>query len=365
MTIEKGNIIGIIGGGQLAKMLVDAAREMGFRTAVLDPSPEACGGKIADIHIKGEYDDGKSLQLMAEIADVITYEFENIPATSLEVLKYFKAYIPQGARPLHISQHRIREKDAVSKLGIKTAKYLPVKTVQDLSMALESIGYPAILKTACGGYDGKNQWILKNPEDLKYIKLKKQEYILEEMINFQREVSCIVVRNLDDEIITFPIGENFHEKGILKTTKVPADISSNLCHKIEATGKKIMEGLDFIGILGIEFFLSECGEIYFNEMAPRPHNSGHYSLDACDYSQFHLHIMSICGMPLKTPQLKKNCIMLNILGENRKKVEKFFEDPDIKVHIYGKEGWKTGRKMGHINFVGNNLEELVKKVENF
>ncbi|MGL6131854.1 MAG: ATP-grasp domain-containing protein, partial [Fusobacteriaceae bacterium] len=231
MIIEKGNIIGIIGGGQLAKMLIDSAKEMGYRTAVLDPSPDSCAGKIADIHIKGEYDDGKSLRLMAEISDVITYEFENIPATSLEVLKYFKAYIPQGARPLHLSQHRLREKDSVSKLGIKTAKYLPVKNIQELSSALEIIGYPAILKTASGGYDGKNQWILRDIEDFKNIKLKKQEYILEELVTFVKEVSCIIVRNLDDEIVTFPIGENFHEKGILKTTKVPADISCDIYQK--------------------------------------------------------------------------------------------------------------------------------------
>ncbi|MGL6131180.1 MAG: ATP-grasp domain-containing protein, partial [Fusobacteriaceae bacterium] len=179
------------------------------------------------------------------------------------------------------------------------------------------------------------------------------------------EVSCIIVRNLDDEIVTFPIGENFHEKGILKTTKVPADISCDIYQKIKNIGKKIMEGLDFIGILGIEFFITESGDIYFNEMAPRPHNSGHYSMDACDYSQFQLHIMSICGLPLEKPKLKKNCVMLNILGENKKKIDKLIETSDTKVHIYGKDGWKIGRKMGHINFIGDNLEKVIKDVENF
>lgn len=365
MIIERGGVIGIIGGGQLAKMLTDAAKDLGFRTAVLDPNPDACGGKVADIHIKGEYDDRTSLKMLAQISDVITYEFENIPAVSLDVLKYFKAYIPQEARPLYLSQHRIREKDAVSNLGIKTADYLAVKNLDDLKSSLEKIGYPAILKTCSGGYDGKNQWVLESEEDIKGIKFKKIEYILEKKISFKKEVSCIVVRNLDDEIVTFPIGENIHEKGILKTTIVPARVSQEIISRVESNARKIMIGLDFIGILGIEFFIGENGEIYFNEMAPRPHNSGHYTLDACNYSQFHLHIMSICGIALKVPTLTSKCVMLNILGENRKTVEKVKLEEGQNIHLYGKEGWKTGRKMGHINFVGKDIDKLLDLAENF
>lgn len=364
MVIEKNSTIGIIGGGQLAKMLTDAAHGFGFKVIVLDPSPEACAGKIADIHLKGEYDDGRLLKVISELSDVVTYEFENVPAVSLDVLNYFNAYLPQGARPLYLSQHRIREKNAVSDLGVKTASYLSVTTRDELYTAIEKIKFPAILKTCSGGYDGKDQWILKSEEDLENVPFKekeKMEYILEEMIKFKTELSCVVIRNLDDEIVTFPVGENIHENGILKNTIVPARVSQEILERVENIAKKVMTELDFIGILALEFFLGENEEIYFNEMAPRPHNSCHYSMDACNFSQFQLHIMSICGMKLEQPKLNSNCVMINILGDNKKKVEKLEEKEYRKIHLYGKDKWIPGRKMGHINLVGDNLDKLIKK----
>lgn len=363
MKITKGKVIGILGGGQLAKMLCEAAKELNYKTLVLDPSEDACARFSADTFIMANYDDKEALKTMAELSSVITYEFENVPTLSLEILKELDAYIPQGNRPLYISQNRIREKTAVEKLGIRTAKFKVVRSQEDLKDAITEIGYPAILKTTAGGYDGKGQWIIRDESDLKEIETGKTECILEEMINFNLEVSCLVVRGVNGDVITFPVGENIHKNGILHMTIVPARIDDELKKEVEQISKKIIENLDFVGPLGIEFFIGKAGEIYFNEMAPRPHNSAHYTTDGCDSSQFHLHIKSICGEKMDLPKLIKNSVMLNVLGEHKKYIENFKDNENEILHIYGKKEWKINRKMGHINFTGNQLNEIIERAE--
>ncbi|MEG1364241.1 MAG: 5-(carboxyamino)imidazole ribonucleotide synthase [Cetobacterium sp.] len=365
MKITKGKVIGILGGGQLAKMLCEAAKELNYKTLVLDPSEDACARFSADTFIMANYDDKEALKTMAELSSVITYEFENVPTLSLEILKELDAYIPQGNRPLYISQNRIREKTAVEKLGIRTAKFKVVKSQEDLKDAITEIGYPAILKTTAGGYDGKGQWIIRDESDLKEIETGKTECILEEMINFNLEVSCLVVRGVNGDVITFPVGENIHKNGILHMTIVPARIDDELKKEVEQISKKIIENLDFVGPLGIEFFIGKAGEIYFNEMAPRPHNSAHYTMDACNYSQFDIHLMGILGEKLPKVKLLTKVVMLNIMGEDQEKVKKIKKEHNTNVHIYGKSEWKKDRKMGHINYCGENLEELILKADSF
>lgn len=362
--MKQSKSIGILGGGQLAKMLCDSAKKMGYKTIILDPDSESCGKFSSNIHINKSYKDEEALKKMCVMSDVITYEFENVPIDSVEFIEKNSGNIPQGKAPLYISQNRVREKNAVSRLGIKTAKYIQVFNKKDLENDILKIGFPSLLKTCSGGYDGKGQWKLVNECDLENIKLENREYILEEMIDFEKEVSCLVVRGVNKEIVTFPVGENIHEKGILKMTIVPARISKALETKIVESSKMIIEELDFVGPLGIEFFI-KGDEIYFNEMAPRPHNSAHYTMDACNFSQFDIHLMSILGLNFPEIKLLNGVVMLNIFGEDRTKVEKISESKEVKVHIYGKNLWKPGRKMGHVNFCGEDIEELINLVKSF
>ena len=363
--MKKSRRIGILGGGQLAKMLCDSGKKLNCETVILDPNPDSCGRFSADEHIEAEYNNKKSLKKLCEITDVITYEFENVPSEIIEYLKENKGNVPQGKRPLYLSQHRVREKEAVKEIGVKTAKFKDVKNLEELKKAIDEIGYPSILKTCSGGYDGKGQWKLLGEKDLENINWNENvEYILEEMIKFDKEVSCLVVRGINEDIVSFPIGENIHRNGILNKTIVPARVSKDVLEEVEKISQEIIKKLNIYGPLGIEFFIKE-NEIYFNEMAPRPHNSAHYTMDACNYSQFDIHLMGILGEKLPKIKLLTQVVMLNIMGEDQEKVRKIKKEHNTNVHIYGKSEWKKDRKMGHINYCGENLEELILKADSF
>ncbi len=356
--------IGILGGGQLAKMLCDFANNNGYETMILEPSEDACAKHSATRHLAKAYDDKEALKELCDYSDVITYEFENVPSIAIDFIENLKANIPQGKNPLYLSQHRIREKNAVAKYGVKTTDFLEVRNKESLIKATKKIGYPSILKTCTGGYDGKSQWKITNKNDIELINIEYGEYILEKMVSFDKEVSCLVVRSINQEVTCFPLGENIHKNGILSMTIVPARIEQSLEKKIKDIAKHIIISLNIVGPLGIEFFI-KGDEIYFNEMAPRPHNSAHYSLDACDYSQFSLHIKSIIGDTLPTPNLLTPVVMLNILGEDKEKIYALKESDDTKIHIYKKTEWKKGRKMGHINYIGSDLEKLINLARSF
>lgn len=360
-----GRIIGILGGGQLAQMLCESGEKSGHKTIVLDPSGDACGGKVADEFYREKYTEREILKKIAERASVITYEFENIPRETVEIIENFGGRVPQSYRPLYLSQHRIREKKAVEKLNIPLGKYQGVRTYLDLQRAIESVGYPGILKSATGGYDGKGQWVIENEEDFRALDFQEGEYIYEEKIDLEREVSILVGRSLNGQMVMFPVAENIHRDGILRKTIVPAHISKDEERELKNYGLKIMEGLNFYGILCMEFFIGKDGRILFNEMAPRPHNSHHYTLDSCQYSQFDLLIKAILGEELEEPKLYFPVIMLNILGEDRKKIENKNFPENWKIKLYGKTPWKPGRKMGHINIIGETLEEIEEEINKF
>lgn len=364
MLIEKGTIA-ILGGGQLGKMLCDSAKKQGYKTMVLEPSPSSCARFVADQHLVKAYDDKDALIEIANKSDVVTYEFENVTAEAINILEENGGYIPQGIRPLYISQHRIREKSSINKLGIKTAKFCEVLNEKDLDKAIDEIGYPAILKTSMGGYDGKGQWVIRTKEDLEKTKkeLEDREYILEQMVDFRCELSCIGVKSTDGSIGIFPVVENIHKKGILHITIAPARVDEKIQQKIREITKKIIDGLDFVGPLAIEYFYGKDGEIYVNEMAPRPHNSAHYTLDGCDKSQFDLHIEGICGRKLEDPKLLHKSVMLNILGQDVERIEKATLKDNEFLHMYNKGEAKVDRKMGHLNLIGDDLEALIKRAE--
>ena len=356
--------IGILGGGQLAKMLCDSANKNGYESMILDPSEDSCGKHSATEHLVKSYDNKEALKVLCDYSDVITYEFENVPSDAIDFIQEQKANIPQGKLPLYISQHRIREKTAVLALGIQTASFLEVTNKETLIKAIEQLKFPCILKTCSGGYDGKGQWKIETQKELQQVDIKTEDYILEKMIDFDKEVSCLVVRSINKDVVCFPIGENIHKNGILSMTIVPARIDTRLEQRIQEIAKNIITSLEFVGSLGIEFFI-KGDDIYFNEMAPRPHNTAHYTLDACDHSQFDLHIKSVLGEDLPTPQLLSPVVMLNILGQDKEKIENLVNDKMMKVHLYKKTEWKQDRKMGHINYLGEDLEKLIQLAEGF
>ncbi len=365
MLIEKGECIAVLGGGQLGKMLCESAKRQGYKTMVLEPLKSACAALEADMHLIKPYDDKESLIYIAKNSSVITYEFENVSSEAIDILEENGGYIPQGKRPLYISQHRFREKSSINNLGIKTAEFRQVFDKESFEKAIKEIGYPSILKTSMGGYDGKGQWVLRSEDDLKKVSeiLEEREYILEKMVDFKCELSCIAVKSTDGSIGVFPVVENIHKNGILHITIAPARIEKEVQERVKEITKKIIKGLDFVGPLAIEYFYGKDGEIYVNEMAPRPHNSAHYTMDGCDKSQFDLQIEGLCGKHLEDPKLIKNSVMLNILGQDVERIEKAELKENEKLYMYGKGEAKKDRKMGHLNLVGEDLENLIKRAE--
>ncbi|MFB5197940.1 5-(carboxyamino)imidazole ribonucleotide synthase [Neobacillus sp. KR4-4] len=363
-TILPGSTIGIIGGGQLGRMMALAAKAQGFRIAVLEPTTDSPCGQVADIEVIGAYDDRQAISKLAEVSDVITYEFENIDADTLEWLCN-QANVPQGPRLLTITQDRIKEKAAIQQAGVEVAPYEVINNIEDLFLKINTIGYPAVLKTARGGYDGKGQLVIRTPLDLSKGEplLEHGACVLEKWISFEKEISVIVTRKLDGETTFFPVAENIHKENILDTTIVPARISEVLQSEAVQLANKLVDSLQLVGTLAVEMFLTNDGTIYINELAPRPHNSGHFSIEACETSQFAQHIRAICNWPLGRTGLLKPAVMVNLLGEHLEQLYK--EIPalnDWKIHLYGKEEAKIKRKMGHVTILRESVEEALAEI---
>jgi 5-(carboxyamino)imidazole ribonucleotide synthase len=363
-TILPGETIGIIGGGQLGRMMALAARAQGFRIAVLEPIADSPCGQVADVEIIGAYNDREAISKLAEISDVITYEFENIDAETLRWICE-RAYVPQGQELLTITQDRILEKKAIQHAGVKVAPYEVINNIEELFLKSGMIGYPAVLKTARGGYDGKGQLVIKSEQDL--VKgealLHHGVCVLEKWIPFEKEISVIVTRKLDGETAIFPVAENVHEENILHQTIVPARISQATKEKAIHKAKQIADSLHVVGTLAVEMFVTKDGAIYINELAPRPHNSGHFSIEACLTSQFEQHIRAICNWPLGSTQLIKPVVMVNLLGEHLENL--YAEIPtlqDWKVHLYGKKEPKLKRKMGHVTILRDDVDEVLHEL---
>ncbi|MCL1788317.1 MAG: 5-(carboxyamino)imidazole ribonucleotide synthase [Defluviitaleaceae bacterium] len=356
MTIQPYQTIGIIGGGQLGRMMALSAKAMGYYVAVLDPTPNCPAAQVSDIEITAAYNDMDAIMTLAEISDVITYEFENIDYDALTYLEK-NAYLPQGSNVLKITQHRFREKTAIKNMGIPVPTFHLIGTPEQLA---QEVFYPSVLKTTTGGYDGKGQVVLKSEKDLPAAMAvaAKHECILEAWVPFCKEISVIVARSTTGETAVFPVSENIHVNNILHLSIVPARISPEVEAKAIAAAKKIATELDAIGLLAIEMFVMG-DEININELAPRPHNSGHYTMDACVTSQFEQHVRAVCGLPLGDVTLHSPVVMVNILGDHMDKEIMHNLKPYLpllgkgKIHLYGKVKAKDKRKMGHINILGD------------
>ncbi|MGM0779659.1 MAG: 5-(carboxyamino)imidazole ribonucleotide synthase [Bacillota bacterium] len=364
-TILPGQTIGIIGGGQLGRMMALAAKANGFRIAVLDPAEDSPCGQVADIKIIGEYGHLDSIKKLADVSDVVTYEFENISAEALEWL-CANAHVPQGSEVLEITQDRTKEKAAIQKAGCVVAPYAVITTEKDIYDNIEKLGYPAVLKTSRGGYDGKGQVVIKSGQDIKKAAelLDNGVCVLEKWIAFEKEISVIICRNISGEKAVFPVGENVHKENILHQTIVPAMITADAEERAVKAANQLAEALSLVGTLAVEMFLTKDGQIYINELAPRPHNSGHYSIEACETSQFEQHIRAVCNWPLGSTELLKPAVMVNILGEHQEPlIKKIPELDDWKIHLYGKKDAKYKRKMGHVTLLRNSAEEAIEEAE--
>ncbi len=349
---EKMKTIGIIGGGQLGLMIAEQAHVLGVRAVALDPAPDAPAFRVCDDHIVAAYDDAAALERLCRQSDAVTYEFENVPGDILIPL-CGKYNIPQGYKPLYDSQDRLREKTNARDHGLRTPGFAAVDDEASLRAAVRELGLPAVLKTRTLGYDGHGQLVLRSEVDIeRALPLLSVPCILEEFIPFDSEASIVMVAD-KEHVVSFPVGRNIHRDGILDLSIVPAAADAEVLARMKAQSEHFMRSCGYEGILAIEYFI-RGGEIYFNEMAPRPHNSGHYTIEGCTTNQFRELVRYLVGEPLQEPRLVAPTVMKNILGQDLEAARAVEREgrPDVYVHIYGKTESRPKRKMGHITFVG-------------
>jgi len=357
-----GSKLGVLGGGQLGRMFCVAARTMGYRTVVLDPDSASPAGRIADQHIKAGYEDEAALDQLAQACDVITTEFENVPANSLNYLAAQKPVYP-SASSVEIAQNRIREKDFASQAGLEPAPFAAINTSSDLDAAIQSIGLPCILKTSTMGYDGKGQFVIESLQQAidAFDSLNGVACVLEKKLDLKLEISALLARNADGIISIYPPAENEHRNGVLHKSIVPARISAELLMQAQQKAQMLAEALDYVGVLAVEFFITEDDQLIFNEMAPRPHNSGHYTKDAAVTSQFEQQIRVMCGLLPGDTRLISPVVMVNMLGDLWEPDWRLLlNQPAAKLHLYGKEEARPGRKMGHFNLLADNIESAIQ-----
>lgn len=346
-----GATIGILGGGQLGRMLSVAAARLGYRTHIFEPGANPPAGHVADQVTTAAYEDTARLKAFAQSVDVITYEFENIPTAALDTLEQYCPIRP-GREALRVSQDRITEKAFLSELGLKVAPYAQVDTAEDLDAALAEIGTPSILKTRRFGYDGKGQARMNSNAD-KNAALKDiagAPAVLEGFVKFSHEVSVIAARGQTGEVACYDPGENIHVGGILRTTTIPARLPGPMRMDAVLIASKILNALDYVGVMGVELFVTSDG-LVVNEIAPRVHNSGHWTQNGCAVDQFEQHIRAVAGLPLGDGKRHSDVVMENLIGDDMESVPALLKEPHVAVHLYGKAEVKTGRKMGHFNRV--------------
>jgi 5-(carboxyamino)imidazole ribonucleotide synthase len=349
--LETGATVGILGGGQLGRMLAVAASRLGLRAHVFDPDPGAPAGHVADRVTTAAYDDIAALQAFAASVDVITYEFENIPTAALDILEAIRPIHP-NRRALATSQERMAEKDFLNGLGLQTAPYARVTGLADVEAALARIGVPAILKTARLGYDGKGQARITVAADapVAWAAMQGAEAVLEGFIAFSHEVSVIAARGQDGSVACYDPGENVHRDGILHTTTVPARLSPSQRTDAVLIAARILNALDYVGVMGVELFVTPGGLIV-NEIAPRVHNSGHWTQNGCAVDQFEQHIRAVAGWPLGDGGRHSDVVMENLIGCDVDRVPDLSREKNTAIHLYGKAQARPGRKMGHVNRV--------------
>jgi 5-(carboxyamino)imidazole ribonucleotide synthase len=360
--ILPGATLGVLGGGQLGRMFCVAARTMGYQLVVLDPDPESPAGRIADNHIQADYDDRTALDDLARRCDGITTEFENVPAQSLRYLSQ-RTQVHPGAPALEIAQNRNREKSYAIAAGLLPVPNAPVKAGTDIAAVIEYTGLPAILKRATLGYDGKGQFVVDSVEQATraFDSMGGVECVLEKKVELAAEVSAIVCRNASGETACFPVAENRHRNGILHQSIVPARVEPSVSVTAQQQALALAEELEYVGILAVEFFVDMDGALYFNEMAPRPHNSGHYTKDACVTSQFEQQVRMMCGLRPGDTRLISPVVMINLLGELwQPDWTALANEPGVKLHLYGKHQARPGRKMGHFNSLARDVETALQ-----
>lgn len=366
-SILPGSTIGIFGGGQLARMTAMAAKRMGYRVIVLDPTPDCPAGQVADDEITAAYDDVEAARELARRSAVVTAEFENVPADTLAAIEPLVPVRP-ASRVLRIAQNRIAEKSFLAEHHFPVPRFCPVRSRDELLEAVQIIGYPAVLKTATGGYDGKGQVKIEHPEEAEtaWERLGKVDCVLEEFVPLDKEVSVIVARNGRGERTVYPVAENTHANHILDTSVMPARIPAPLAKEAQELALAIAEALDVVGLLCVEMFLAQDGRLLVNELAPRPHNSGHQTFDAAVTSQFEQLIRAICHLPLGSTKLFQPVAIANLLGDlwadGEPNWTAALELPEVKVHLYGKAEPRSERKMGHLTATGETPDEALARV---
>lgn len=344
-ALPAGAMIGILGGGQLGRMLSVAASRLGYRTHIYEPGA-APAGDVAHRVTTADYTDTQALRAFAQSVDVITYEFENVPTAALDLLESLRTIRP-NRRALAVSQDRLSEKDFLASIGLRTAPYRNVETEADLPAALHALGAPAILKTRRMGYDGKGQIRFAHTQGRDWTGAPS---VLEGFVQFSAEISVIVARGADGQVAAFDPGLNVHREGILRTTNVPCGLSQSLLTDAVLIAAKIVNALDYVGVMGVELFVTEAGLIV-NEVAPRVHNSGHWTQAGCAVDQFEQHIRAVMGLPLGDGQRYADVEMTNLIGDDIAAIPDLLRQPRTQIHLYGKGDARPGRKMGHVNRV--------------
>ncbi|SFB84021.1 5-(carboxyamino)imidazole ribonucleotide synthase [Tropicimonas isoalkanivorans] len=347
-TLPPGSTIGILGGGQLGRMLSVAAARLGYRCHIFEPGAAPAADVAAQL-TQAPYEDSAALEAFAKSVDVVTFEFENVPAEALDRIEALRPLRP-NRRALAVSQDRLTEKEFLSGLGLRTAPYANVESAADLAAAVQSLGCPAILKTRRLGYDGKGQVRLTDPAQVPdaWAAMKDAPAVLEGFVGFSMEISVIAARGLSGEVACYDPGQNVHEAGILRTTTVPAPIPAALRADAVLLAGRILNALDYVGVLGVELFVTQGG-LLVNEIAPRVHNSGHWTQNGCTVDQFEQHIRAIAGWPLGDGSRHADVTMENLIGTDMTRVPDLAATPGIALHLYGKADVREGRKMGHVN----------------
>ncbi|TNE61114.1 MAG: 5-(carboxyamino)imidazole ribonucleotide synthase [Alphaproteobacteria bacterium] len=351
--VKPGSTIGIMGGGQLGRMLALAAAKLGYRCHIFCPEANSPAFHVAHEVTVANYDDEAALTAFARAVDVATYEFENVPARTAEIVSR-ETLLRPGARALEVSQDRLHEKDFLTASGVKTAPYKAFESEDELHEAIKLIGRTAVAKTRRFGYDGKGQLMIKSRSDIdKVLDITKgAPAILEGFVNFDREISVVVARSASGDVAAFPVGENVHTNHILDTTDVPARVSEVVEAKAKVMATRIANALEYVGVMAVEMFVNDgAGEIVVNEIAPRVHNSGHWTIEGAETSQFEQHIRAICDLPLGPTAARGRVHMKNLLGKDILDFDKYLSDPKAHYHHYGKQDPRPGRKMGHVTWV--------------
>jgi 5-(carboxyamino)imidazole ribonucleotide synthase len=349
--------IGVIGGGQLGRMFALDAKRMGYDVITLDPQPRSPCGQVADEQIVAAYDDMGAIDELGKKTDIVTYEFENIAIESVQRLERDGFAVTPSSRVLGITQDRLLEKTFVRDCGIPVAPFTAVQSERDLERAADEVGFPAVIKTVRGGYDGKGQWRADSIDAARKAlgEAKGAQLIWEQFVPFTCEISVVCTRSGHDDVVCYPPSENVHDSGILFMSMVPARVGAEVLERAQQHARRIAHALEIVGTFCVEFFVTREGEVLVNEIAPRPHNSGHYTIDATRCSQYEQHVRAICDLPLSPPELLRGAVMVNILGtgtgDHLHGIDELLRDPSIVLHMYGKRHAVNRRKMGHFTML--------------